>query len=57
AGLTVLTTAALVYLDMVFVRRLFCRDFCPYGRFQAALVDPGTLTLRFHPDEAKRCIR
>jgi polyferredoxin len=36
---------------------LLCREFCPYGRFQSVLVDPGTLTLRFHPDEAARCIR
>jgi cytochrome c oxidase accessory protein FixG len=50
-------TAATVYLDLAFLRRLFCKEFCPYGRFQSALVDPGTLTLRFHPDEAPRCIR
>ncbi|WP_305042668.1 4Fe-4S dicluster domain-containing protein [Geoalkalibacter sp.] len=57
AGLTLAVTAALVYLDLAWVRRLLCREFCPYGRFQSALVDPGTLTLRFHPDEASRCIR
>ncbi len=56
-GLTLGITAALVYLDLAFLRRLFCREFCPYGRFQTSLVDPGTLTLRFHPDEASRCIR
>ena len=39
------------------LRRLFCKEFCPYGRFQTVLVDPGTLTLRYHPDEAPRCIR
>jgi cytochrome c oxidase accessory protein FixG len=49
-------TAAAVYLDLTFMRRLVCREFCPYGRFQSALVDAGTLTLRFHPDEARRCI-
>jgi cytochrome c oxidase accessory protein FixG len=51
------TTAAVVYLDLAFLRRLFCKEFCPYGRFQTVLVDPGTLTLRYHPDEAPRCIR
>jgi cytochrome c oxidase accessory protein FixG len=50
-------TAAAVYLDLAFLRRLICKEFCPYGRFQTALVDRGTLTLRFHPDEAPRCIR
>lgn len=54
---TLAVVAGAVYLDLALVRRLLCREFCPYGRFQAALVDPGTLTLRFHPDEAHRCIR
>ncbi|MBE0599085.1 MAG: 4Fe-4S binding protein [Desulfuromonadales bacterium] len=45
-----------LYIDLALVRRLLCREFCPYGRFQAALIDAGTLTLRFHPDEAHRCI-
>jgi cytochrome c oxidase accessory protein FixG len=49
--------ALVVYLDMVWLRRLLCREFCPYGRFQTVLVDPGTLTLRFHPAHADRCIR
>ncbi len=46
-----------LYLDLALVRRLLCREFCPYGRFQSALVDIGTLTLRYHPAEAPRCIR
>lgn len=55
--LTIAVTSSIIYLDLGWLRRLFCREFCPYGRFQTALVDPGTLTLRFHPDEAARCIR
>jgi cytochrome c oxidase accessory protein FixG len=50
-------TAAAVFLDLALLRRLFCKEFCPYGRFQTVLVDAGTLTLRYHPDEAPRCIR
>lgn len=57
AGLILAVAGALVYFDLAFLRRLMCKEFCPYGRFQSALVDPGTLTLRFHPDEASRCIR
>jgi cytochrome c oxidase accessory protein FixG len=56
AWVTLLAVAACVYFDLALVRRLMCREFCPYGRFQTVLVDPGTLTLRFHPDEAARCI-
>ena len=48
--------ALLVYVDLGFLRRLFCKEFCPYGRFQTVLVDNGTLTLWYHPDEAERCI-
>jgi cytochrome c oxidase accessory protein FixG len=57
AVLTLGSTAAVTYLDLAFLRRLFCKEFCPYGRFQTVLVDAGTLTLRYHPDEAARCIR
>jgi len=55
--LTLTSTATVTYLDLAFLRRLFCKEFCPYGRFQTVLVDAGTLTLRYHPDEAARCIR
>ena len=51
------SVAAAIWLDLVFLRRLFCKEFCPYGRFQTVLVDPGTLVLHYHPDEAPRCIR
>jgi len=53
---SVIAVAVLVYLDLAFLRRLFCKEFCPYGRFQTVLVDSGTLTLWYHPDEAERCI-
>lgn len=57
ALLTLAVVAAVTWLDLAFLRRLFCKEFCPYGRFQTVLVDPGTLTLHYHPDEAPRCIR
>jgi len=49
-------TAGLVYVDLAWVRRLLCREFCPYGRFQTALVDRSTLTLRLPETELARCI-
>ncbi len=49
--------AVTTYLDLAFLRRLFCKEFCPYGRFQTVLIDPGTLTLHYHPKEAPRCIQ
>ena len=56
ATLTLIVTGVLVYLDLALVRRLLCRDFCPYGRFQTALVDKSTLTLHLPDKELARCI-
>ena len=57
ALLTWAAVSLAIWVDLVFLRRLFCKEFCPYGRFQTVLVDPGTLVLHYHPDEAPRCIR
>jgi len=43
------------YLNLAFIRRLMCREFCPYGRFQSVLVDPGTLVLHLPREQAHRC--
>lgn len=56
AWMTLTLTALLVYLDLAVIRRLMCRDFCPYGRFQTALVDKATLTLHLPDTELHRCI-
>lgn len=56
AWFTFALTALLVYLDLAMVRRLLCRDFCPYGRFQTVLVDPASLTLHLPAAELARCI-
>ena len=57
AALFTVIVALTTYLDLAFLRRLFCKEFCPYGRFQTVLIDPGTLTLHYHPQEASRCIQ
>ncbi len=49
-------TATLVYLDLAFVRRGICTVFCPYGRFQTALVDRATLCLQFLPTAEHPCL-
>jgi cytochrome c oxidase accessory protein FixG len=53
---TTLVLATLVFFDLLLLRRRFCRDFCPYGRFQTVIVHPGTMTLRELPEEVGRCI-
>jgi cytochrome c oxidase accessory protein FixG len=45
------------YLNLIFVKRSFCRSYCPYGRFQAALTDEGTLNLAFLEETRARCLR
>ncbi len=56
AWITFIATGLLVYLDLAVVRRLMCSDFCPYGRFQTALVDKATLTLHLPDTELDQCI-
>ncbi|HKJ04476.1 MAG TPA: 4Fe-4S dicluster domain-containing protein [Geopsychrobacteraceae bacterium] len=51
-----LTIALTIYLDLALIRRLMCRDFCPYGRFQTVLADQGTLALHLPAEESYRCI-
>lgn len=55
--LTFLITTLGIYLNLALIRRLMCREFCPYGRIQSSLVDPGTLTLQLPDRERHRCIR
>ena len=45
------------YLNLVLVKRSFCSSYCPYGRFQAALMDAGTLNLSFLEETRDRCLR
>jgi len=57
AWLTLAVIALTIYLDFALIRRVMCHDFCPYGRFQTALADAGTLTLHLPESEAPRCIK
>lgn len=49
-------TTALMYLNLTLVKRSFCHSYCPYGRFQAALLDEGTLNLAFIEETRDHCI-
>jgi cytochrome c oxidase accessory protein FixG len=55
ASVFLLLAAALLYVDLAFIRRLACRTVCPYGRLQSALAEAGTLTLRFAPTAGEQC--
>lgn len=45
------------YLNLILVKRSFCSSYCPYGRFQTALMDAGTLNLSFLEETRDRCLR
>lgn len=47
----------IIYLDLLVVKRSFCKHFCPYGRFQVALQDSTTLNLTFVEETRHACIR
>lgn len=55
--LTLLGLTLTFYLDLALLRRLMCKEFCPYGRIQTALVEDGTLTLQMPDSEKDRCIK
>jgi cytochrome c oxidase accessory protein FixG len=62
AAYPLLTTCFLLatllgYLNLILVKRSFCRCYCPYGRFQAALTDAGTMNLTFLEETRDRCLR
>ena len=44
------------YLNLILVKRSFCLSYCPYGRFQTALMDAGTLNLSFLEESRDRCL-
>lgn len=45
------------YVNLIVVKRSFCRSYCPYGRFQTALMDAGTLNLSFLEETRHHCLR
>ncbi|WP_226377794.1 4Fe-4S dicluster domain-containing protein [Citrifermentans bremense] len=57
AGITLTSVLLLVYLDLAFVRRSFCKSVCPYGRIQLMTMERGTLTLEFNPARKDACLR
>ncbi len=55
-GGTITAVTVIAWLDLVLIKRVFCRDFCPYGRIQAALSLPATLLVGIPAAEMARCI-
>lgn len=51
-----LLVTLLGYLNLILVKRSFCRSYCPYGRLQTALTDQGTLNLVFLEETRQHCL-
>jgi polyferredoxin len=47
---------AIVYLDLAFLGRRFCKTICPYAKLQSTLFDRNTLVVEFDRDRADRCM-
>ncbi len=47
---------ALVYADLAFLGRIFCKTVCPYSMLQSGLFDRDTLVIAFDPGRAAECM-
>jgi polyferredoxin len=47
---------AIVYLDLEFLGRRFCKTICPYAKLQSTLFDRNTLVVEFDRDRADKCM-
>jgi cytochrome c oxidase accessory protein FixG len=63
AVISVGVLAVLFYLNLVFLRRLFCTTICPYAKLQGVITDDKTLIIQMDPSrredclDCKRCLR
>jgi len=47
---------AIVYLDLEFLGRRFCKTVCPYAKLQSTLFDRNTLVVEFDRERADKCM-
>ncbi len=57
AAFAVYGLAALLAADMLWVRRKFCANACPYGALLGGLADQNTLVVRYLEERADDCIQ
>jgi polyferredoxin len=54
---TIYGIAAFVAIDMLWIRRKFCSDTCPYGALISILADKNSLAARYLDERDSDCIR
>lgn len=59
--LTIILATLILFFNFTFLREKFCAQICPYGRFQNALIDEGTLVVAYNKSrtdcvDCNRCV-
>jgi cytochrome c oxidase accessory protein FixG len=52
-----LALSAIVFLDLIALRRRFCATVCPYAKLQSVLFDDRTLVVAFDSRRAEECMQ
>ncbi len=56
AVISVGVLAVLYYLNLVFLRRIFCTTICPYAKLQGVITDDKTLIIQMDPMRRDECL-
>jgi len=48
--------SVMVFIDLVFIRRIFCRTVCPYAKLQSVLFDDRTMLIAYDPALSQECM-
>ncbi len=56
AVISVGVLAMLFYLNLVFLRRVFCTTICPYAKLQGVITDDKTLIIQMNPMRRDECL-
>lgn len=56
ASVSLITVWAVLYLNMIYFRRGFCRYVCPYGKFLTIIADNDSMLLELPADRKAECI-
>ena len=48
--------AAILFVDLAFVRRMFCTTLCPYAKMQSVLYDERTWLIAYDPAHSHECM-
>jgi len=46
----------IIFIDLVFIRRIFCKTVCPYAKLQSVLFDDRTLLIAYDPAMSPECM-